>query len=307
VISRCCWPLRSWLIGLGLAAAVVGGLAGPALEPVTAPTPDTASAATATLWLSAAGTLAWLWASTARTLWQARAPGVRTAPTRGIPALVWRLARRSAGLGLTASMVVGVLPADGRPQGDPPAPPPTTAPPAAPDVPAVRPVDSDPPLFVRVPDPGEVPADARGGSGGADDTAGDGRPRGEPTVRMRRVDPPATTTTSVPPTVTSDEPGPTSSVPAGDGAVGRREPAHPSASTTSPTTDAETWVIAPGEHLWHVAEATVGERGGAPPPAAAVLRYHRILVETNRDRLVDPTNPDLVYPGQVFVLPLFPA
>jgi hypothetical protein len=33
------------------------------------------------------------------------------------------------------------------------------------------------------------------------------------------------------------------------------------------------------------------------------MAYLHRLVEANRDRLVDPANPDLVHPGQVMVLP----
>jgi hypothetical protein len=34
-----------------------------------------------------------------------------------------------------------------------------------------------------------------------------------------------------------------------------------------------------------------------------VVRYWRRLIDTNRDRLRDPSNPSLVYPGQVIELP----
>jgi hypothetical protein len=34
-----------------------------------------------------------------------------------------------------------------------------------------------------------------------------------------------------------------------------------------------------------------------------VGRYWRRLIDTNRDRLVDPGNPDLLVPGQELVLP----
>ena len=62
------------------------------------------------------------------------------------------------------------------------------------------------------------------------------------------------------------------------------------------------WVIEPGDHLWQVAEETVTELWGSADPAD-VTSYWLTLIETNRSRLVDPDNPDLVYPGQRFVLP----
>jgi hypothetical protein len=57
--------------------------------------------------------------------------------------------------------------------------------------------------------------------------------------------------------------------------------------------------VAPGEHFWSIAERTVAERGSS----VTVDDYWRLLVEVNRDRLADPDDPDLIYPGQVLVLP----
>ena len=66
------------------------------------------------------------------------------------------------------------------------------------------------------------------------------------------------------------------------------------------------WTVRPGDHLWRVARTTLAAAGGAPPPDAAVARYLGLLVAANRDRLVVPDDPDLIYPGQVFVLPPLP-
>lgn len=57
--------------------------------------------------------------------------------------------------------------------------------------------------------------------------------------------------------------------------------------------------VQPGEHFWSIAEQVVAERG----LDVQVADYWRLLVEANRDRLVDPGNPDLLYPGQQLVLP----
>lgn len=62
------------------------------------------------------------------------------------------------------------------------------------------------------------------------------------------------------------------------------------------------WRIEPGDHLWRVAEETVAEVRGTTD-LADVTSYWLALIETNRSTLVDPDNPDLVYPGQRFVLP----
>lgn len=62
------------------------------------------------------------------------------------------------------------------------------------------------------------------------------------------------------------------------------------------------WVIRPGEHLWHVAEATVAAHG-VPPSVQRVADYHRRLVDHTRATLPVPDDPDLVHPGTVVLRP----
>jgi nucleoid-associated protein YgaU len=52
-----------------------------------------------------------------------------------------------------------------------------------------------------------------------------------------------------------------------------------------------------------VAEAELGRRLGRVPTDEETDPYWRALVEANRDRLVDPDNPDLIFSGQQLVLP----
>jgi hypothetical protein len=89
------------------------------------------------------------------------------------------------------------------------------------------------------------------------------------------------------------------------------ETAEPTASTPTTSTDstpmAATWTIAPGDHLWHVATATLEAQWARPPTNAEILAYVHALIERNRDVLVVRDNPDLVLPGQVFTLPEVPA
>jgi hypothetical protein len=68
-----------------------------------------------------------------------------------------------------------------------------------------------------------------------------------------------------------------------------------------------TWTAAPGDHLWHVAEATLTDAWGRPPTDAEVAPYWTAVVEANRGVLVDPANPDLIHPGQTFRLPPVPS
>ena len=76
------------------------------------------------------------------------------------------------------------------------------------------------------------------------------------------------------------------------------------ATVDAPTTVVdETWEVAAGDHLWMIAEEVLTESIDSTPSEAEVARYWRQLIEANRDRLVAPDNPDLLYPGQVLTIP----
>jgi hypothetical protein len=70
-----------------------------------------------------------------------------------------------------------------------------------------------------------------------------------------------------------------------------------------PAADATTWVVEPGDSFWSIAEDVVTGPDRSSPPERDVSRYWRRLVDANRDRLVDPGNPDLLLPGQTLTLP----
>ncbi|MBA2279909.1 MAG: LysM peptidoglycan-binding domain-containing protein, partial [Acidimicrobiia bacterium] len=63
-----------------------------------------------------------------------------------------------------------------------------------------------------------------------------------------------------------------------------------------------TWTVAAGDSFWSIAERVVESMLGRPPSDPEVDGYWRTLVAANADRLVSPS-PDLIHPGQVFVLP----
>lgn len=63
------------------------------------------------------------------------------------------------------------------------------------------------------------------------------------------------------------------------------------------------WTIRSGDNLWAVADETLRARWGRVPTDQEVDGYWRHLIQENLDRLVHPGQPDLVYPGQVFLLP----
>lgn len=80
-------------------------------------------------------------------------------------------------------------------------------------------------------------------------------------------------------------------------------PDEPSPTPTSPTGEQSEWEVRPGDHLWSLAVEVLRTAGGDAPSDGEVTTYWRRLIEANRDRLVDPANPDLIFPGQVLVLP----
>lgn len=67
-----------------------------------------------------------------------------------------------------------------------------------------------------------------------------------------------------------------------------------------------TWTVAPGESLWTIAEELLADAWRRPPRDTETDPFWRALIERNRHRLVDPADPDLIHPGQVFEVPPLP-
>jgi nucleoid-associated protein YgaU len=63
-----------------------------------------------------------------------------------------------------------------------------------------------------------------------------------------------------------------------------------------------TWTIAPGDHLWGLARDALTQHGLVADDAN-VAAYVAAIVERNRHRLAVPSDPDLIFPGQVFERP----
>jgi nucleoid-associated protein YgaU len=74
-----------------------------------------------------------------------------------------------------------------------------------------------------------------------------------------------------------------------------------------PAPQPDTWVVRHGDHFWAIAEHTLATSWGRAPADSEVLPYWRELVERNREALADRENADLIFPGQIFVLPAVPA
>ena len=64
----------------------------------------------------------------------------------------------------------------------------------------------------------------------------------------------------------------------------------------------EVTVVA-GDSFWRIAEQQVTQQLGHPPTVDEVTAYWVQLLDLNADRLVRLGNPNLIYPGQVLVLP----
>jgi hypothetical protein len=76
----------------------------------------------------------------------------------------------------------------------------------------------------------------------------------------------------------------------------------PSDSTTSPRRPG-THVVKAGESFWTIAEDSVFSTSSSPPTEREIARYWRTLIDANAHRLRVPGDPDLIFPGQEFVLP----
>jgi nucleoid-associated protein YgaU len=121
-------------------------------------------------------------------------------------------------------------------------------------------------------------ASAHAGESGAD----------APVVMRRLPDAPVARTTTTSPMVAPPVVAPVAPI------------APKSVTTSAPE---PTWTIRPGQHFWAVAEHVLTETWGRPPTPAEVVPYWKKLIEANRERLSDRNNPDLVFPGQVLVIP----
>jgi nucleoid-associated protein YgaU len=78
-------------------------------------------------------------------------------------------------------------------------------------------------------------------------------------------------------------------------------------ATVMPATEPEVWSgewkVEAGDHLWSMATQVLERTVGHPSSDDEVATYWRRLVEANLDRLADPANPDLIFPGQVLAVP----
>ena len=65
--------------------------------------------------------------------------------------------------------------------------------------------------------------------------------------------------------------------------------------------------VQPGDNFWTIAETALATAWGRPPTELETFEYWRHLVDTNREHLAPPYDPDLIYPDQRFGLPPIPT
>lgn len=81
------------------------------------------------------------------------------------------------------------------------------------------------------------------------------------------------------------------------------DPEPPPSAPTARRPSAGQLIVRPGDSFWTVAERMTSARLGRPAGDAEVVEPWLALMAANRDRLADPEDPDLVFPGQVLRLP----
>lgn len=161
------------------------------------------------------------------------------------------------------------------------------------------------------PVPGPAPAaesdgdtDPTGGSG--DDARGDDARGDDDRTGGGTSAPAATSSDATPSTTSGTTRGVSQDDAAGTGAradtTGDRDQATPTAATGGREV-----VVRSGDHLWGIAEQDLRDALDRAPTEAEVHRHWQRVVRVNADRLVVPTNPDLLQPGQRIALPVVEA
>lgn len=77
------------------------------------------------------------------------------------------------------------------------------------------------------------------------------------------------------------------------------QPVAPAPKRATPATHE----VVPGDSFWTMSRSVLRNTQHRPPDDREIVAYWRTLIEHNRSRLVDPANPNLIYPGQIFELP----
>ena len=79
--------------------------------------------------------------------------------------------------------------------------------------------------------------------------------------------------------------------------------APPATAPDPPRAGQSQWTVAPGDSFWSIASDRLAEATGRPVGDRDIVSYWKQLVDVNRGNLVVPGDVDLIFPGQVLVLP----
>ncbi len=63
------------------------------------------------------------------------------------------------------------------------------------------------------------------------------------------------------------------------------------------------WTVKPGDDFWSISERTLSAAWGRLPTDREIGPYWLAVIAANQDSLPDPGNPNLLFPGEVVVLP----
>lgn len=122
-------------------------------------------------------------------------------------------------------------------------------------------------------------------------------PAGDPPTLTTTTTTPIATTTPEPPAVVV----PTPSIPSFPLAPAVQAPVVDPEPQGSSLEEVEV-VVRTGDHMWGLAEARLTLQLGRPPTNQEIAPYWTRVVEVNRNR-IRSGNPDLIFPGEVLVLP----
>jgi LysM repeat protein len=81
------------------------------------------------------------------------------------------------------------------------------------------------------------------------------------------------------------------------------DPAVIAAAPPTVPEEAAVYIVKSGDSFWSIAEVAMSAHLGRPASVSEIGTYWRRVMSANNERLVHAGVPDLIYPGQDFVLP----
>jgi nucleoid-associated protein YgaU len=122
---------------------------------------------------------------------------------------------------------------------------------------------------------------------------------------VTRTAPPAEATTVPPAEATTIPPAQATTIPPAEAVQPRPSPGPSPLEEPAPSAGpvVNRWTVRPGDDLWSISESVLAARTGRRPDDRAVASLWLKVIEANRATLPDPANPDLIFAGEVIVVP----